>query len=206
MKMHRKIERGQVLVLRWPPFGPRRNNQPIVGGSYKRDDGEVVWLVWSVWGGVFFSFWGGELNDKKNYKIKYNEGLRWLNGGTQQQTNSRRQRWGGAFERRRDQGGTCVGGLSLRSGRRIERQKIENKRGGDQALGGRQSIKKRHNQPYDSVGGGGLFEMRRYCGVLYGGDNITLFGRRINRQKLMKEKIRRGLRRLPNDEKNTTTN
>jgi hypothetical protein len=80
------------------------------------------------------------------------------------------------------------GGLSLRSGRRIERQKIENKRGGDQALGGRQSIKKRHNQPYDSVGGGGLFEMRRYCGGTYGGDDITSFGRRINRRKLMKEK------------------
>ncbi len=49
------------------------------------------------------------------------------------------------------------GGLSLCSSRRIERQKIENKRGGDQALGGRQSIKKCHNQPYYSVGGGGLF-------------------------------------------------
>jgi hypothetical protein len=80
------------------------------------------------------------------------------------------------------------GGLSLRSGRRIERQKIENKRGGDQALGGRQSIKKRHNQPDDSVGGGGLFEVRRYCGGTYGGDDITWFGRRINRRKLMKEK------------------
>ena len=69
------------------------------------------------------------------------------------------------------------GGLSLRSGRRIERQKIKNKRGGDQTLGGRQSIKKCHNQLYDSVGGGGLFEMRRYCGGTYGGDDITLFGR-----------------------------
>ncbi len=68
-------------------------------------------------------------------------------------------------------------------------------------LGGRQSIKKRHNQPYDSVGGGGLFEMRRYCGGAYGGDDITSFGRRINRRKLMKEKIRRGLRRPPNDKK-----
>ncbi len=29
-------------------------------------------------GGVFFLFWGGELNDKKITKIKYNKGLRWL--------------------------------------------------------------------------------------------------------------------------------
>jgi hypothetical protein len=29
-------------------------------------------------GGVFFLFWGGELNDKKISKVKYNEGLRWL--------------------------------------------------------------------------------------------------------------------------------
>jgi hypothetical protein len=28
-------------------------------------------------GGMFFLFWGGELNDKKITKIKYNEGLRW---------------------------------------------------------------------------------------------------------------------------------
>ncbi len=33
---------------------------------------------WSVWGGVFFLFWGRELNDKKITKIKYNEGLRCL--------------------------------------------------------------------------------------------------------------------------------
>ncbi len=80
-------------------------------------------------------------------------------------------------------------------------KKIENKRGRDQALGGRQSIKKRHNQPYDSVSGGGLFEMRCYSGGMYGGDDITSFGRRINRQKLMKEKIRCGLRRPPNNKK-----
>ncbi len=46
-----------------------------------------------------------------------------------------------------------------------------------------------------------MFEMRRYCGGTYGGDDITSFGRRINRRKLMKEKILRGLRRPPNDEK-----
>ncbi len=43
--------------------------------------------------------------------------------------------------------------------------------------------------------------MGRYCGGTYGGDDITSFGRRINRQKLMKVKIRRGLRRPPNDKK-----
>jgi hypothetical protein len=43
--------------------------------------------------------------------------------------------------------------------------------------------------------------MRRYCGGTYGGDDITSFGRPINQQKLMKEKIRRGLRRLPNKNK-----
>jgi hypothetical protein len=34
----------------------------------------------------------------------------------------------------------------------------------------------------------GAFEMKRYCGGTYGGDNITSFGRQINQQKLMKEK------------------
>ncbi len=52
---------GRRLVL-------RRNNQPIVGGSDRRDDGEDARLGWSVWGGVFFLFRGGELNDKKSYK------------------------------------------------------------------------------------------------------------------------------------------
>ncbi len=47
------------------------------------------------------------------------------------------------------------------------------------ALGGRQSIKKRHNQPNNSVGGEGLFEMRRYCGGTYGRDDITSFGCQI---------------------------
>jgi hypothetical protein len=61
---------------------------------------------------------------------------------------------GGSLERIRDRGGTCGGVLSLCSRRRIEQKKIENKRGAAQALGGRQSIKKRNNQPKDSVGGG----------------------------------------------------
>jgi hypothetical protein len=42
----------------------RCNNQPIVGGSKKRDDGEDARPGWSVWGGGFL-FWGGELNDEK---------------------------------------------------------------------------------------------------------------------------------------------
>ncbi len=52
----------------------------------------------------------------------------------------------------------------------------------------------------------GLFEMRCYCSGLYGGDDITSFGHRIDWQKLMKVKIRHGLRRPPNDKKTTTTN
>jgi hypothetical protein len=38
---------GRRLVL------VRRNNQPIVGGSDRRDDGEDARLGWSVGGGVF---------------------------------------------------------------------------------------------------------------------------------------------------------
>jgi hypothetical protein len=74
------------------------------------------------------------------------------------------------------EGGGC---LFVPAGK-LNAKKIENKTGGAQALGGRQSIKKYHNQPDDSVGGGGLFEMRGYCGGMYGGDDITSFGRRIN--------------------------
>ncbi len=48
----------------------RRNNQPIVGTRDRRDDGEAARPGWSVWGGVFFLFWGGKLNNKKNYKNK----------------------------------------------------------------------------------------------------------------------------------------
>ncbi len=59
-------EEGRSLALGGCRLGRRRNNQPIVGGSYKRDDGEDARPGWSVWGGVFFSFWGGELNDEKN--------------------------------------------------------------------------------------------------------------------------------------------
>jgi hypothetical protein len=36
----------------------------------------------------------------------------------------------------------------------LNNKKIKNKRGGAQALGGRQLIKNHNNQPKDSVGGG----------------------------------------------------
>ncbi len=54
------------------------NNQLIVGSSDRKDDGEDARPGWSVWGGVFFLFRGGKLNDEKNYIKKYNEGLRWM--------------------------------------------------------------------------------------------------------------------------------
>ena len=34
----------------------RHKNQPLVGGSGRRDDGEDARPGWSVWGGVFFLF------------------------------------------------------------------------------------------------------------------------------------------------------
>ncbi len=40
---------GHRLVLRC-------NNQPIVGGRDRRDDGEDVRLGWTVWGGCFSYF------------------------------------------------------------------------------------------------------------------------------------------------------
>ncbi len=48
----------------------RPNNQPTVGSSDRKDDGEDARPGWSVWGGVFFLFQGGKLNDKKSYKNK----------------------------------------------------------------------------------------------------------------------------------------
>ncbi len=48
----------------------RHNSQPLVGGSNRRDDIEDARLGWSVcWGGVFFLFLGGKLNDEKITKI-----------------------------------------------------------------------------------------------------------------------------------------
>ncbi len=34
----------------------RRNNQPIVGGSNRRDEGENARPGWCVWGGCFSNF------------------------------------------------------------------------------------------------------------------------------------------------------
>jgi hypothetical protein len=48
----------------------RRNNQPIVGGSDRRDAGEDARPGWSVWGVVVFLFRGGKLNNENNYKNK----------------------------------------------------------------------------------------------------------------------------------------
>ncbi len=53
----------------------RRNNQPIVGGSNRRDDGEDARPGWSVWGGVFFLFQGGKLNDEKITEINTTKAL-----------------------------------------------------------------------------------------------------------------------------------
>jgi hypothetical protein len=39
-------------------------------------------------GGSVFLISGQQLNDEKNYNIKFDEGLRWLNGGTKQPTES----------------------------------------------------------------------------------------------------------------------
>ncbi len=63
-------EGGMSLALGGHRWVFRHNNQPIVGGSDRRDDGEDVRPGCSVMGGVFFLFWGGELNDKKNYRNK----------------------------------------------------------------------------------------------------------------------------------------
>jgi hypothetical protein len=50
----------------------------------------------------------------------------------------------------------CVGGCCLFIlGGKLSHEKIKNKRGRAQALGGLQSIKKRNNQPKDRVYGGG---------------------------------------------------
>jgi hypothetical protein len=61
-------EGGGSLALGGHRLVLRHNNQPIVGGSDRRDDREDAPPGWSVWGGLFFLFWGGELNDKNNYK------------------------------------------------------------------------------------------------------------------------------------------
>jgi hypothetical protein len=61
---------GHCLVI-------RHNNQPIVGGSDRRDDEEDARPGWSVWGGCFSYFGAVNRTTKKITKIMYNEGLRW---------------------------------------------------------------------------------------------------------------------------------
>jgi hypothetical protein len=54
----------------------RHNNQPIVGGSNRRDDGEGAQPGWSIWGGCFSYFGAANCTPKKITKIKYDEDLR----------------------------------------------------------------------------------------------------------------------------------
>ncbi len=46
-------EGGGFLALGGRRWVLRHNNQPIVGGSDRRNDGEYVWPRWSVRGGCF---------------------------------------------------------------------------------------------------------------------------------------------------------
>ena len=59
----KKREGDRSSALGGPRLALRCNNQPIVGGSDRRYDGEDARPGWSVWVGVFFLFWGGKLND-----------------------------------------------------------------------------------------------------------------------------------------------
>jgi hypothetical protein len=52
---------GHHLVIRC-------NNQPIVGGSDRRDDGENAGTGWSVWEGCFSNFGAANLTAKKLQK------------------------------------------------------------------------------------------------------------------------------------------
>jgi hypothetical protein len=74
---HIKIQRhgGGGIGLRWPLFGKKSNNQPIVGGNNARDDGEGARLGRSVWGGCCLFMWGSKLSDAKNTKNKTCRGL-----------------------------------------------------------------------------------------------------------------------------------
>ncbi len=49
-------EGGGSLALGGRRLVIRCNNQPIVGGSNRRDDGEDAQPGWSVWGGCFSYF------------------------------------------------------------------------------------------------------------------------------------------------------
>ncbi len=50
-------EGGRSLAFGGRCWVLRHNNQPIVGGSNRRDDGEDVRPGWSVRGGCFSYFW-----------------------------------------------------------------------------------------------------------------------------------------------------
>ncbi len=52
----KNIERDGSLALGGHCFVIRHNNQPIVGGSSRMDDGEDARPGWSVWGGCFSYF------------------------------------------------------------------------------------------------------------------------------------------------------
>jgi hypothetical protein len=55
----------------------RHNNQPIVGGSNRMDDGEDARPGWSVWRGCFSDFGAANRTTRKITKIKYEEGVIW---------------------------------------------------------------------------------------------------------------------------------
>ncbi len=66
----KQTDRGGI-GLRWLLFGNKNNNQHIVGGNDRRDDGEGARLGCSIWGGCCLFMWGSELSNAKNTKIKY---------------------------------------------------------------------------------------------------------------------------------------
>ncbi len=70
-----------------------------------------------VYGGVFFLFRGGEFNDEKIYKNKYDEGLRWppfdiLHATTNQKLGATNAR-GVGRERRGNLRGGCMSKLCV---------------------------------------------------------------------------------------------
>ncbi len=74
--MHQKNREGDgSSALGSRRLVARHNNQLIVSGSDRRDDGEDARPGWSVW--FFFGYFGAATGTaKKITKIKYDEGLR----------------------------------------------------------------------------------------------------------------------------------
>ncbi len=70
-------EGGRSLALGGRRWVIRHNNQPIVSGSDRRDDGEDARPGWSIWGGWFSDFVMANWTTKKITKIKFDGGLRW---------------------------------------------------------------------------------------------------------------------------------